>query len=42
MSKELPQTIHSRAWVMQAWTSLAISLSAMTIGIIYLPVNGWI
>ncbi|NJN48691.1 MAG: hypothetical protein HC805_01395 [Alkalinema sp. RL_2_19] len=42
MSKELPQTVHSQSWIIQSWASLIISLSAMTIGIIYLPVNSWI
>ncbi|HHP7229536.1 MAG TPA: YiaA/YiaB family inner membrane protein [Xenococcaceae cyanobacterium] len=32
---------HSSAWVIQTWLSFIISLSATTIGIIYLPVDGW-
>lgn len=42
MRKEMPQPVHSRAWIIQSWASLAISLTAMTIGIINLPVNNWI
>ena len=33
---------HSSAWIVQAWASFIISLSATTIGIVYLPVDGWI
>lgn len=32
---------HSTAWVIQTWLSFVISVGATTIGIIYLPVNGW-
>jgi hypothetical protein len=37
----LPQE-HSAAWVFQTWISFIISVSAITIGVIYLPVNGWV
>jgi hypothetical protein len=33
---------HSSAWVAQTWLSFVISLSATSIGILYLPVNVWI
>ncbi|MBD1843364.1 hypothetical protein H6F89_08110 [Cyanobacteria bacterium FACHB-63] len=33
---------HSSAWIFQAWASFVISLSATTIGICYLPVDGWV
>lgn len=33
---------HSSAWVIQTWLSFIISISTTAIGIIYLPVNGWI
>ena len=33
---------HSSAWIFQAWASFVISISAMTIGIFYIPVNDWI
>lgn len=33
---------HSSAWVFQAWASFAISVTATTIGICYLPVDGWV
>ena len=33
---------HSSAWVIQTWLSFVISISATTIGILYLPVDGWI
>ena len=32
---------HSSAWVIQTWVSFIVSLSATTIGIIYLPVDAW-
>lgn len=32
---------HSSAWVIQTWLSFVISLTATTIGIIYLPVDAW-
>ena len=34
--------VHSSAWIFQAWASFAISLTATTIGICYLPVDGWV
>ena len=33
---------HSSAWVIQTWLSFVISLSATSIGILYLPVDVWI
>jgi hypothetical protein len=36
---------HTSAWVFQTWASFILSVSAMTIGILYLPsssVNAWI
>ena len=33
---------HSSAWIFQAWASFAISVTATTIGICYLPVDGWV
>lgn len=38
----IPQSNHSTAWVVQAWASFVISISATVIGITYLPVDGWI
>lgn len=32
---------HSSAWIAQTWISFIISISATSIGIIYLPVDGW-
>jgi hypothetical protein len=37
----LPQE-HSTAWIFQTWLSFIISLSAVTIGVVYLPVNSWV
>lgn len=33
---------HSTAWIIQAWASFIIAISATSIGIVYLPVNVWI
>lgn len=32
---------HSSAWIAQTWISFIIALSTTSIGIIYLPVDGW-
>ena len=32
---------HSSAWIAQTWISFIISISATSIGIIYLPVDAW-
>jgi hypothetical protein len=42
MSKANLSPDHSSAWVVQTWLSFVISISATTIGIIYLPVDAWI
>jgi hypothetical protein len=42
MAKQELTQDHSSAWVMQTWLSFIISISVTSIGIIYLPVNGWI
>ena len=36
------QSTHTSAWIAQTWISFIISLSAMGIGILYLPVNAWV
>jgi hypothetical protein len=36
----LPQE-HSAAWVFQTWASFLLSTSAVTVGILFLPANGW-
>lgn len=33
---------HSTGWVVQAWSSFAIAVIAMMIGILNLPVDNWI
>ena len=30
------------AWIIQVWLSFTLSLSATSIGIFYLPVDGWV
>lgn len=37
----LPQA-HSSAWIFQTWAAFLLSTSAVTIGVIFLPVNGWV
>jgi hypothetical protein len=41
--RQKPVTIqeHSSVWVAQTWVSFIISISATSIGIIYLPVDAW-
>ncbi len=41
MSKLVKNQDHSSAWVAQTWLSFIFSISATTIGIIYLPVDVW-
>ena len=42
MTKKSIGQDHSSAWIIQTWLSFIISISATTMGILYLPVNGWI
>jgi hypothetical protein len=36
-----PQS-HSQAWILQTWASFIVSTFAMSIGILYLPVDSWV
>ena len=42
MSKNNFTQDHSAAWVIQTWLSFTLAVSSTSIGILYLPVNGWI
>jgi hypothetical protein len=42
MAKINAPQAHSSAWIAQAWISFIVSSCAMTIGILYLPVDNWI
>lgn len=42
MTKVTTPQAHSSAWIFQAWISLIVSISATTIGILYLPVDSWV
>ena len=42
MSKKNNVQDHSPAWVIQTWITFIVSVSATSIGIIYLPVDNWI
>lgn len=43
MMRQKPVTFqeHSSAWIAQTWMSFIISITATSIGIIYLPVDAW-
>ena len=41
-SKKSLNQDHSSAWIAQTWMSFIISISATAMGILYLPVDGWI
>jgi len=42
MQSQVGNQVHSKGWVIQAWASFILSISAMGIGIIFLPVNSWV
>ncbi len=42
MSRKSVNQDHSSAWVVQTWLSFVLSISATAIGILYLPVDGWV
>ena len=35
-------TTHTSAWIAQTWIAFLLSLTATTIGIYLLPINGWV
>lgn len=41
MSRQLGTQDHSSAWIFQTWLSFILSVSAMSIGILFLPVDNW-
>ena len=36
-----PHQNDTAAWVFQAWASFLIAVASMTVGILWLPVDGW-
>ncbi|MFB8788561.1 MAG: YiaA/YiaB family inner membrane protein [Potamolinea sp.] len=42
MESQVGNQVHSTGWVVQAWASFALSIAAMSIGIINLPVDKWV
>ena len=42
MTRKTINQDHSSAWVAQTWLSFIISISATSIGIVYLPVDVWV
>ena len=41
MNRQFGTQDHSSAWIIQTWLSFALSVSAMSMGILYLPVDNW-
>jgi hypothetical protein len=41
MNKHQISQAHSSAWIAQTWISFIVSVTATSIGIIYLPVDAW-
>ncbi|MCU0533600.1 MAG: hypothetical protein MUD14_06860 [Hydrococcus sp. Prado102] len=41
MNKPQVSQDHSSAWIAQTWISFIVSIVSTSIGIIYLPVDGW-
>lgn len=42
MQSPIGNQTHSTGWVVQAWASFVVSVVAMTVGILNLPVNSWV
>jgi hypothetical protein len=42
MAKLNTAQTHSPAWIFQAWSSFIVSITATTLGIIYMPGDAWI
>lgn len=42
MKSAAPSETHSTGWVVQAWASFVIAISATSFGIFYLPVDSWV
>ena len=42
MSKQRNVQDHSSTWIIQTWITFIVSISATSVGIIYLPVDNWI
>jgi len=42
MARKIVNQDHSSAWIAQTWLSFVISVSATSIGILYLPADVWI
>jgi hypothetical protein len=42
MSSVQPPTSHSQAWVVQTWLAFGISVSSLSLGIVFLPVDSWV
>lgn len=37
-----PPSTHTAAWIAQTWLSFSIAIGSTSIGILYMPVDGWL
>lgn len=42
MSQPISNQKDTPAWIIQVWLSFVLSVCATSVGIIYLPVDGWV
>ncbi len=42
MKSAVRNETHSTGWVVQAWASFILAISATSFGILYLPVDSWV
>lgn len=42
MQSPVGSQIHSTGWIVHSWASFILSITAMTVGILNLPVNNWV
>ena len=42
MQPSVGPQVHSTGWVVQAWASFILSITAMSFGILNLPVDNWV
>ncbi|MBD1875275.1 hypothetical protein H6F75_17475 [Nodosilinea sp. FACHB-131] len=42
MNSVQPPSSHSQAWVVQTWLAFLLSVGSLSLGIFYLPVDGWV
>ncbi len=42
MQSPLNNQVHSTGWIVQTWASFVLSVGAMSVGILNLPVDNWV